>query len=312
MLPEFLKAKPQQIALVFLIGASYSLLLAVNKIAVTHGVPSSAYVFWHCLGAGLITGLLALARRERYPLGPKYLFTYAVWGLLSVAAPITLLTWIAPNLPAGIITLTLILVPLVTYGLSVVFAVDRFRVLSVLGILMGAGGVLIVALPDQALPSGDMVGWLLLALLAPVSFGMVTVFVAKFRPPACGSLPLVSGLFLAAAIMLVPVMAGFGHLYVFPGPDTTGDLAILYATLLSCVIFWLFLEVISVSGPTFVTQHNFIAVLSGFGWGALFFSEEPSWLIWVATLVMFGGLGLHTYSTRREAARGAAVQQAAD
>jgi len=302
-MPDFMKNKAAQIALIFLIGSSYSLLLTVNKIAVTHGVPSSAYVFWHCLGAGLIMGTLALARGERFPLGPQYIFTYVVWGLLSVAAPITLLTWIAPNLPAGIITLTMVLVPLVTYALSVTFGVDRFRLLSMFGILLGAGGVLIVVLPAQALPSSDMVGWLLLALLAPLSFGMVTVFVARFRPPAVGNLPLISGMFLAAAIMLVPVMAGFGHLYVFPGPDVTGDLAILYATLLSCAIFWLFLVVIGISGPTFVTQHNFIAVLSGFGWGALFFGEQPSWLIWLAALVMFGGLAVHTLSTRREAAR---------
>jgi len=277
-MPDFMKNKAAQIALIFLIGSSYSLLLTVNKIAVTHGVPSSAYVFWHCLGAGLIMGILALIRGERFPLGRQYIFTYVVWGLLSVAAPITLLTWIAPNLPAGIITLTMVLVPLVTYALSVTFGVDRFRLLSMFGILLGAGGVLIVVLPAQALPSSDMVGWLLLALLAPLSFGMVTVFVARFRPPAVGNLPLISGMFLAAAIMLVPVMAGFA-------------------------IFWLFLVVIGISGPTFVTQHNFIAVLSGFGWGALFFGEQPSWLIWLAALVMFGGLAVHTLSTRREAAR---------
>ena len=112
-MPDFMKNKAAQIALIFLIGSSYSLLLTVNKIAVTHGVPSSAYVFWHCLGAGLIMGILALIRGERFPLGRQYIFTYVVWGLLSVAAPITLLTWIAPNLPAGIITLTMVLVPLV-------------------------------------------------------------------------------------------------------------------------------------------------------------------------------------------------------
>ena len=302
-MPHIFTSITVQIVLIVIIGSCYSLLLTINKFAVTNDVPSSAYVFWHCLGAGIITGLITLLRKERFPLGPRYLATYAVLGLLAVAAPITLLTWIAPNLPAGIITLTLILVPLVTYGLSVIFAVDRFRLLSILGILLGATGVLIVALPSQALPSANMVGWLLLALLAPVSFGLATVFVSRFRPPACGTFPLISGLFFAAAVMLVPAMIGFDQIYIIPGNNLNGDLAILYASLLSCIIFWLFFEVVRISGPTFATQHNIIAVLSGFGWGALFFGESPSWLIWLAALVMCCGLGLHTYSTKKEAAK---------
>ena len=295
-----LNNKTVQFFVIFIIGVSYSLLLTLNKIAVTHGVPSTAYVFWHCLGAGIFTGLILLFQKKPLPLGRRFIFTYTIWGLLAVAAPITLLTWISPKLPAGIITLTMILVPLITYVLSLLFRIDRFRLLSISGIIMGAAGVLLVTLPSQALPTSDMVNWLLLALLAPLSFGMVTVFVAKFRPPECGSIALVSGLFLASAIMLLPVMIGFGHFYIFPGDDLIGDLAILGASILSCLIFWLFLEIIGVAGPTFATQHNYIAVLSGFGWGALFFSETPSWLIWIAVLVMFGGLALHTVSSKTD------------
>jgi drug/metabolite transporter (DMT)-like permease len=295
------------IALLFVMGTSYSLLFAVNKLAVAHSVPNVAYVFWHSLGAGLFLLVLATWKRDLPRFDRLHLRTYLVWGLLTTAAPISLLTYVAPHLPAGIITMILVLVPLCTYLLALVLRADRFRVLGVLGILFGLAGVLLVIVPEVSLPSRDMVGWVLLALLAPVMFGLVTVFAGKYRPPAASSLNLACGMLLASGAMLAPVMLGLGQGYVFPGADVVGDLCILYASLLTAWVFYLFLEFVRLAGPVFVTQHNYIATLAGFGWGILFFGEGYSAYIWGATALMFVGLtllnvGLWLESRRRSIA----------
>lgn len=278
------------IALLFVIGTSYSLLFAVNKLAILHGVPNVAYVFWHSLGAGLFLLVLAAWKRDPPRFDWLHLRTYLVWGLLTTAAPISLLTYVAPHLPAGIITMILVLVPLCTYLLALVLRADRFRALGVLGILFGLAGVLLVVVPEVGLPSRDMVGWMLLALLAPAMFGLVTVFAGKYRPPAASSLNLACGMLLASGVMLVPVMLGLGQAYVFPGPDVVGDLCILYAGLLTAWVYYLFLAFVRVAGPVFVTQHNYIATLAGFSWGIVFFGEGYSGYIWGATALMFVGL----------------------
>lgn len=297
------RSRAFHIGLLFLMGTSYSLLFAVNKLAVTHGVPNLAYVFWHSLGAGLFLLLLGALNRDLPTLDWLHLRTYLVWGLLTTAAPISLLTHVAPHLPAGIITMILVLVPLCTYLLALVFRADRFRVLGVLGILFGLAGVLLVIVPEVSLPSRDMVGWVLLALLAPVMFGLVTVFAGKYRPPAASSLNLACGLLLASALMLAPVMLGLGQGYLFPGPDLIGDMCILYASLLTAWVFYLFLAFIRLAGPVFVTQHNYIATLAGFGWGVLFFGEGYSLYIWGATALMFVGLALLNLGLWLEARR---------
>ena len=289
--------------LLFVMGSSYSLLFAVNKLAVAHGVPNVAYVFWHSLAAGLFLLVLCALRRDLPRFDRVHLRTYLVWGLLTTAAPISLLTYVAPHLPAGVITMILVLVPLCTYVLALAFRADRFRPLGVIGILFGLAGVLLVIVPDVSLPSRDMVGWVLLALLAPVMFGLVTVFAGKYRPPAASSLNLACGLLLASAVMLVPVMVGLGQTYVFPGDDMVGDLCILYAGLLTAWVFYLFLEFVRLAGPVFVTQHNYIATLSGFGWGLAFFGEGYSAYLWGATALMFVGLGLLNLGLWLEARR---------
>jgi len=150
-------------------------------------------------------------------------------------------------------------------------------------------------------PGPEAAGWVLLALLAPASFSLVTVFAGKFRPPDAPSATLACGLLLGSAVLLVPVMFGTGQLYLFPGPSLSGDLTLLYASLLSVLIFYVFLEMVRLAGPVFATQHNYIAVLAGFGWGALIFGEAHSVYIWGATALMFAGLTLHTLSARRAA-----------
>jgi drug/metabolite transporter (DMT)-like permease len=293
-------------ALLFLLASSYSLLFSVNKIAVQEGLPNIAYVFWHSLGGALL--LLPVATWRGAP--PQFSWehgrTYLVWGLLSTAAPISLLTYAAPHLSAGLVTMILVLVPLITYALALAFRMERFRVLSVLGLLFGLGGILLVVVPKASLPEPGMAAWVLLTLLAPLCFGLVTVFAGKFRPPASPSVTLACGLLFGSAILLVPVMVGTGQFYIFPGPSLLGDLCILFASILTALVFALFLEIIRLAGPVFVSQHNFAAVLIGFGWGALFFGEQPRPLIWGATALMFFGLVLHTYSVRRGTASAAA------
>ena len=233
------------LGMLFTVGISYSLLFSINKMAAEAGLPYVAYVFWHSLGGGLmlLVPCLLMGRSARPKLNWLHLRTYLVWGGLAIAGPITLLTYVSPNLPAAIMTMILVLVPLFTYLFALLFRMERFRALSVLALLMGLGGVLLVIVPEASLPDAEAAGWVLLALLAPVSFSLVTVFAGKFRPPDAPSPTLACGLLLGSALLLVPVMFGTGQLYLFPGPSLAGDLTLLYAALLSAAIFYIFLEI---------------------------------------------------------------------
>ncbi len=285
------------VLLLFTQGVVFSLLMPVNKIAIESGLPTIAYVFWWSLGAGLFL-LIGGALSGRLPgLGPAHLRTYAVSGALGVAAPMIVLTYVAPKLPVGIVTLILITVPLFTYLFASLAGLDKLRGLSAAGLLLGLAGVLVVMVPTVSLPSREMVGWVLLALLAPLSFSVVNIFVAKYRPPAAPSLGLAAGLMLASAILLAPVMLATGQLYVFPGPRLAGDLAILGAVAINAYVYLMFFEIVRRAGPVFFSQMNYIVVLAGFGWGILLFGESHSAYIWGAAALMLLGFALLNFGT---------------
>ncbi len=298
------RLRPGARALLYLIvaGAIYGLLFSVNKIATTNGVPTLAYVFWHTLGAGLLLlGGCALTRdwpRLRWP----HLRIYLIGGATGIAFPISVLAYVAPNLPAGLVSMVTVLSPMLTYGLALAVRMERFQPLRVGGVLIGLAGILILMVPGVSLPDFATVAWLLLALVAPFCFAGFNVLAALLSPPGSGSVSFACGIQFGALVVLVPVMLGTGQAYMFPGDVLEGDLAVLWATLLTAAAWYLIFEILRLAGPVFLSQFAYIIVLTGFGWGVLIFDERLSGLIWVAVALLFAGLALLTLGARRQAA----------
>lgn len=280
------------LALIVIAGLNFSFLFSVNKIAAEAGIPFFAYVFWYALGAGLILLVAAAIRRELPKLSLSHLRASAIAAFLGFAFPFALLAFVAPKLPAGVAVLLIILTPAFTYLFSLMARSERFHLLSATGLLSSIAGVLLVVVPSGSLPEAHMAGWFLLALLAPICFAGLNVYVERFRPPAAPSLALAVGILWCGALMLLPFMVGSGQIYVFPGPDSAADWALLGAVLINVVMWPLFYEIVRRTGAFMFSIMNIIGVLGGFGWGMLFFGERHSAFIWLAGALMLAGLGL--------------------
>ncbi|MGY8994380.1 MAG: DMT family transporter, partial [Rhodospirillales bacterium] len=280
------------VLLMLIIGIVYGLHFSANRWAVEAGVPIFAYVFWYCLGAGLVLLSLSAVFRELPKLRWNHLWVYLVMGCFGIAAPLALLTWLSPKLPTGVIGLIVVIAPIITYLFAMVLRLDRFRWVSIGGIVAGLAAVLLVTVPDTSLPEPGMAGWLLLALLAPISFAATNIFAATIRPPAVSSLTLSTGILLGAAALMLPLMFVTGQAWAPPAATAQGNIALLTAIGINVVIWWIFLEIVRNAGPIFFSQSNYLVVLAGLGWGILLFGEEPSPFIWGATALIFIGVGL--------------------
>jgi drug/metabolite transporter (DMT)-like permease len=200
------------------------------------------------------------------------------------------LSFVAPKVPSGILSLGLMLIPLMIYVLALVLGMDQFQLVRLVGILLGLIGVLFVVLPQASLPSPDMVGWVLLGLLAPLCYAIGAILMAWLQPPAAKSLPLASGLLMASAVMMAAVMVVTDSWWFFEGRFATGHKAVIGAMANQAVIFILMFEIIKRAGPVFFSTSNYIATLAGVGLGMLFFGDSHSLWIWAALSLMFLGL----------------------
>jgi drug/metabolite transporter (DMT)-like permease len=279
-----------------LLGAAviYGAMFSVNKIAAKAGVPALAYSFWQSLGAGLVLWLVLTLRGERLGVTRRHLAGYFVIGALVSGLPISLLTYIAPKLPAGVMTLVLALSPPFTFAMSVLARIDRFRWLGLLGLLFGFAGVVLIVAPGASLGGAEAWKWFLLALLAPVMFAGSNVAAAILRPPASSSVATGAGVMLGSAAVLLPIMLLAGQTW-FPQDLDQGTIATLISVAINAVFLVLFLEIIRRAGPVFFAQFNYLAVLAGVAWGAVIFGERLSIYLVLAMVLMFVGVFLAGY-----------------
>ena len=292
-----------------IVGVMFSALFPVNQMSVEAGLPYIGYVFWFNLLATAMLFIVCAFKKEFPRLTWPHIRAYLLLGIVAVAVPVPLLTFLADKLPIGIITLLLVLVPLLTYVISYVLRVERFRLSGVIGLLLGLAGLLFVLIPKTGLPAPEMVVWTLLALIGPLCFALSNAFAAFLRPPNTPSMMMAAGVSAGATVLLAPVMVASGQAFVFPTATLDGNLPILYAAVITGLEIVAWFIIVRITGPVFFSQYCYFIVLGGFGWGYLLNNEHHSFYVWIATALAFAGLAIFTRGAKSREVRAEAATQ---
>ncbi|MDE0048525.1 MAG: DMT family transporter [Rhodospirillales bacterium] len=279
-------------ALLVVSALGWGILYSLNRLATTDGIPFIPYVFWMGTGAALILLGLGAAFRTLPGLSWEHVRGYLALGTISFGMTYTILAFVAPKVPAGVLGLGATLTPILTYPAAALLGMDRFRAIRTVGLVLGVGGVALVVAPETSLPTPDMAPWVLLSFAAPVLYVANALIIAWLKPPPAGALPLAGGVLTTGALFMFVVMAATGQWWWFEGPMTAGDWALAAAAGTMALVFYLMVEIIRLAGPVFFTTVNFMIPLTGIGWGVLFFGESHSHWIWLALVLMLAGLFL--------------------
>ena len=285
--------------LLLLGGISYGGIFSANKLAAGVSFPVFAYTFWIALFAGLALLIVGAVTGNLPPTRRAHLLQYLRLALLAVMLPVLATAIAARELPAGVITLVLTLVPGVTYLMSFAIRMERFEAMSLAGLALGAGGVLLIVLPEQSLPDAGAWVWMLVALVAAVAAAGSNVVAAAFRPPKTHSLALACGILLAAAVVMLPVMLIADGPYLFTDAGWQGIAGMAWAAAIHCVTFYCFQEVTRRAGAVFFAQFNYLVVAAGIFWALILFDETLSIWVWAALACMVVGIWLVNTGARR-------------
>lgn len=291
--------------LLLLAGLNFSLLFPVNVLSAQAGIPATAYVFWYSLGGALIVLAIAAAKGQLPRLSWPHLKSNLVSGLLGFAFPFALLAFVSGKLPTGIAVLLIVLTPAFTYLISLLARASRFHIMPAAGLVLAVAGVLVMVVPAGALPTPEMAGWFLLALLVPLCFAALNVYVQLYRPPAAPDMALAAGMMLAGTLGMVVLVIATGQYYL---PFENGDpreWALLAAMAINAVIWPFFFYLINRTGAVLFSMMNVIGLFFGTVWGILLFGDSHSPLVWLAGALMIAGFFLVVLAPQRpaEAAR---------
>lgn len=284
-----------------LLGVLYSGMFPVNRVSAESGDPYIGYVFWFSLVSSIVLLFVGFLKRQLPTFSIAHIRAYAILGIVGVALPVPLLTYVAPKVPVGILTLELALVPLLTYLISWFLRIERLRITGVLALLLGLTGIIIVLAPGVSLPNTEMVIWAAVALIAPLCFACANAFAAYFRPPESPALAMAAGMSILSTLMLAPVILITGQAYIYPGPAFMGNMAVLAAAAITAICTASWFVIVRRVGPVYFSQFNYFIVLGGFGWGTLLYHEHYSWLVWLAVGLTFSGLAIFSHGAAKAA-----------
>ena len=275
------------------LGSLWGLMMSLAKMASGAGVPPLSYSLWQSTGAATLLLLLAFWRDLQFGFGWQHIRFYLAMGIFSIALPNANMALCVKHIPAGLMSLLVNLSPVVTYALAVLIRLEPFSGIRALGILVGLSGVVVLASPGVALPSAELLPWILQALLTPALYGLGNIIGVKLRPSDRNApIVMAAGMLGGAISFLLPAATALDQLYLPWPPFLPGEWALIAVMFVSVCSYILYFDLLRRVGAVFVSQASYAVALSGLCWGWLFFGETIGLGVALSAVLIFAGLYL--------------------
>ena len=268
-------------------GSGYS----IAKYAITNGVAPLGYSFWQSLGPALLLFLYLGFKKEVKRLKDIRFWPYFfVCGLIGIAIPNTNMYFVSPHLPAGLLSVIVNTVPIMTYPIALFMRTESFDWWRFLAIVGGFVGLFLIVSPKWILPVEAMTGYALIALLSPFAFALCSVYIAVYRPT--GATPVLSscGMLLTSAALLLPLVLYAQAFYPLTPPYTLAKCLVILEIFLSTLGYVLFFALIRLSGPVFYSLTGGVVALTGLFWGYVIFDERLHLVYGIALSLILGSI----------------------
>ncbi len=281
-------------------GAAWGLSFSLARIAAGGGIHPFSITFWEALSAGTVLLGVCLFRGRRVPLSRELVLFYLACGAIGMVIPNAVFFYAAAHVPAGILSISLAVNPLITFLASAALGLERLALDRIAGVVLGIVAIVLLVGPEQSLPDPAQLPWVLACVAAAGCYAAFNVMVSLWRPKGAASFTTTTALFAMAALQLIPVMAATDS-FVLPGwPWTSVEWSLLGLGLINAVAFSLFVYLIETAGPVFTSQTANLVTLFGVLWGIVIFNEQNSTWVWLSLATMM--LAIALVSPRRPAA----------
>lgn len=266
-------------------------LLAVNvnltKASSLAGLTPVQVAWGGALGAGSILFVVNRAQGRRLPRDRQHLKAFGALALISFTLPMTVGVLVTSKIGASYTSVMMALTPLVTLALAAIFQIEKLRIVTFAGILLGLAGALILILPGFRTPDGLI--WMVCGLVIPLGNATGNILRTLLVPRDTPSPIIASGILLTAATFLTPIALAQGfEAAVLP----TAALTVLAGACVSATSNVTLLKLQSLAGPVRLSQVGYVAACFGVLIAAITFGERPSLSLVIAAGFIIMGVRL--------------------
>ncbi len=276
-----------------MLGVGWGLAVPLTRIAVSTGHGHFGLIFWQIVFSGTVLAVLAYTggrRRRIRPLTRPRLAVCVVIALAGTVIPNTFSYQAAVHLPAGVMAIIISLVPMFALPLAVCIGIERLRLVRVAGIACGAVSIGLLLGPDTSLPDPAVSVFVLVAMVAPLCYGVEGTFVGKF---GLAGLNPVEALFWSSVIGLfiaVPLALASGQWIDLIRPWGDAEFALLSLSILHALCYAGYVWLVGHAGTVFAAQASYLVTGCGVFWSIVLLGESYSGWVWGSMLLMTAGL----------------------
>jgi drug/metabolite transporter (DMT)-like permease len=273
------------------IGAAWGLTLPLMLIAVSTGHRPLGLIVWQMLILLALLGALMRATGRSLPRPDGNLRLFLAVALFGAVLPGYFSFLTAAYLPAGIRAIVIALVPMFALPMALAAGFERFDARRATGVLLGALAVVLIGLPGAGVTSAVGVGMLLLALVAPLCYGLEATYLAWSGTHGLHPFQLLFGASVVGLLLAWPLAEATGQM-LYPLRWGPPEWAMLGAGILNTLAYSGYVWLIERAGSVFASLIAYLVTGFGVVWSKLLLGESYAPLVWVAFVVMLAGIAL--------------------
>jgi drug/metabolite transporter (DMT)-like permease len=285
-------SKAALVGVLTVLGLGWGMTQPLGKLAVSTGHPPFGLIFWQLVICVIVLGALSLPRGRGLIWRAEAWRFYVVVAVLGTLVPNATFYTSVERLPAGIMSILISTVPLISLPIALALGIDRFTGLRFLGLCLGLAGVALIALPAASLPEPGMAAFLPLALVGPLFYALEGNYVARFGTAGMDPLQAMFGASLVGAVLCLPITLATGQ-WVDPTLSWgRAEWALVASSVVHALMYAGYVWLAAQAGSVFASQTSYIVTASGVIWAMVLLGERFSPTVWAAAAVMLMGVAL--------------------
>ncbi len=278
--------------ILIILGLGWGLSFTLGKIAITAGGTPIGLTFWQSLFSGLILLAYVFFRHGKIII-PKIMFLpIVIITFLSVVIPNIIFYACVEHLDAGVLSISVSVIPLFTYVIALGLRMDKFKVRRVIGLITGFCALLILILPENSLPDKRDIPWVLLALNCALCYALENIYIDKLSLQSFGPIRLVCAVSFVSAIITFLLSLVMDQFFILQPTNLYLFISTLGLGFISATAYSIFIYLIGRAGSVFSSQVGYLVTFFGVVWGIIILGESHSVFVWISLAMIMMGIFL--------------------
>ena len=278
--------------ILIILGLGWGLSFTLGKIAITAGGTPIGLTFWQSLFSGLILLAYVFFRHGKIIIPKKMFLPIVIITFLSVVIPNIIFYACVEHLDAGVLSISVSVIPLFTYLIALGLRMDKFKVRRVIGLITGFCALLILILPENSLPDKRDIPWILLALNCALCYALENIYIDRLALQNFGPIRLVCAVSFVSAIITFFLSLVMDQFFILQPTNLYLFISTLGLGFISATAYSIFIYLIGRAGSVFSSQVGYLVTFFVVVWGIIILGESHSVFVWISLAMIMMGIFL--------------------